>query len=314
MLEHYAEYEYLLASAQLFFAMLGMGALLTPGDFVTEVKHPKGLIVGLLMQWLVLPLTALSLGFLFLKAGNFIPIGIVLGFLLIATVPTGTLGNILTLFGKGNIALSISLTAITTVGALVTTPVLLHLLLASYLPKTFQMPTQQIAQDIFISLIIPLVLGMWIRKKFTRDFSEIFSTWTVRFSLLLIVLMAVSANNSGRIDAKAYGVAGIAALFIFCAVLQLAALLLAVLNRLPSRDVLAIVIKSSFRNISLAVAIKAILFPAQTGVLDPVADAVFFTVLLYGGASLLLSLLAMAGHRLLLLRQPVAGVCKARAL
>jgi BASS family bile acid:Na+ symporter len=295
--ESYAQYEYLLASTQLFLAMLGMGALLAPADFLLEIRKPKGLIVGLLMQWLLLPLVALVLGYLLVGFGVVIPSGIVLGFLLISTVPTGTLGNILTFFGKGNVALSISLTAITTVCALLTTPVLLHLLLANYLPDDFQMPTTQIAQDIFFALIIPLMIGMWIKSKSNVSFSDTFSRWSVRLSLVLIVLMAVSANNSGRIDPKAYGVMGIAALFIFCAALQLMAFLLAKFNRLSSRDILAIVIKSSFRNISLAVAIKAIIFPAQAGIIDPVADAVFFTVLLYGGVSLFMSLLAMFYHR-----------------
>jgi len=290
---NYANYEYLLASAQLFLAMLGMGALLSPTDFISQVKQPKGLLIGLGMQWCLVPLIAFTLGLVLP-----IPTGIALGFILIAAVPSGATGNIIAYFGKGNIALSISLTAITTIAAIVTMPLLLHLLLSNYLPASFQMPTQQIAQDIFIALIIPLAFGMLLKAKSNLSFSESFSRWSVRLSLLLIVLMAVSAQHSGRIDPKAYGVMGVLALVIFCLAIQLCAFTVSSIGRLSSPDGLAIVIKSNYRNISLAVAIKAIIFPAHIDIIDPVADAVFFTVLLYGGISLLMSLIVMAIHRI----------------
>ena len=121
---NYADYEYPVASGQLFLAMLGMGALLTPHDFLLEVKKPKGLIVGLVFQWAWVPLIALALSELLP-----IPAGIAVGLIFVAAVPGGTLSNIFTLFGRGNIALSIGLTSITTVAALVTTPLLLKLLL-----------------------------------------------------------------------------------------------------------------------------------------------------------------------------------------
>ena len=119
---NYAAYEYPLASAQLILAMLGMGALLTPKDFMVEVTNPRGLVVGLCFQWVLAPLIAVGLGGLLP-----IPAGIAVGLIFVAAVPGGTMSNILTLFGRGNIALSIALTAITTVAALVMTPLLLKL-------------------------------------------------------------------------------------------------------------------------------------------------------------------------------------------
>lgn len=296
MFEHffnnYADYEYPLASSQLFLAMLGMGALLAPQDFLLEIKRPKGLMIGLGFQWLMVPLIAVILGFLLP-----IPAGIAVGLMLIAAVPGGTLSNILTHFGGGNIALSISLTSITTVAALVTTPLLLHVMISEYLPNDFEMPTARIAQDILLALIIPLLIGMFIKTKASQKNSELFSKWVIRLSLALIVVMAVGAGGSGRLDPHAYGLIGIVALVVFGFAIKACSIVVIKAAGLTSGDGLAILIEAAFRNMSLAVAIKAIVFPAQTGVTDPIGDAVFFTALLYGGVSLFMSIIPVVIHR-----------------
>jgi len=301
MLQHYADYEYLLASTQLFLAMLGMGALLAPADFLSEIKKPKSLLVGIALQWCLVPLLAFTLSFILP-----VPAGIAIGLMMLASVPCGTLSNVLTYFGKGNIALAISLTAITTVATLVITPLLMQLMFSNYFPAEFKMPMGQITKDIVVSLISPLFLGMWIKSKISLNASERFSKWTIRFSLLLIVLMGVSAGHSGRVDPKTYGVMGIAALAVFALSAQLLSLAVSLLMKLPARDALALVIKAAFRNVSLAVAIKAIIFPAQSGQLDPIGNAVFFTVLLYGGVSLVMSIVPVLINRLLINKTSVA--------
>lgn len=288
----YAAYEYLVASIQLLLAMLGVGALLTLEDILSQFRKPKSLYTGLLLQWLALPLLAIVTGYLLP-----IPAGIAVGFLFIAIVPTGVTGNVLTVLGKGNIALSISLTAITTLLALFTVPIMLHVFVAGHLPADFVMPYTHLLRDIVFFLLLPLGFGMFMRAKATTEFSDRFATYCVRASLALIGLMAVGAASTGRLDPEAYGIMGIAALVIFCLLIQLAAYIVCMSLKLPAADRLAIIIKTNYRNISLAVAIKAVIFPALPGVIDPVGDAVFFTILLYGGVSLFASLTQVAIHR-----------------
>lgn len=298
---NYAVYEYPLASSQLFLAMLGMGALLSPRDFLAEIRNPKSLSIGLVFQWAIVPAIAVVLGFLLP-----VPAGIAVGMMLIAAVPGGTLSNILTHLGNGNIALSISLVSLTTVASLVTTPLLLNLMISEYLPDGFQMPTARISQDIFFTLIVPLLIGMFIKVKVQPAHSAAFSKWIIRLSLSLIVVIAVGAGGSGRLDPQAYGLTGIAALVVFGVSIKLVSLLVVRVARLPGRDGLAIVIQAAFRNISLAVAIKAVVFPARTGVIDPVGDAVFFSALLYGGISMIMSLIPVFIHRRVVPRAPVS--------
>ncbi|MFT5606052.1 MAG: BASS family bile acid:Na+ symporter [Paracoccaceae bacterium] len=289
---NYASFEYPLASTQLVLAMLGMGALLSPRDFLLEVKTPRALLTGLGFQWLMVPLIALTLA-----STLPVPAGIAAGLIVIAAVPGGTLSNILTHFGQGNITLSISLTAITTVAALVFTPLLLELLISQHLPADFDLPASSILREIVLMLLLPLAAGMGMQRILGLSRSAIFSRWVIRLSLLMIVLMAVGAGGSGRLDPKAYGVIGVVALVAFCLSVQLAGWLTTRLMRLSHRDSMAIVIEASFRNMSLAVAIKALIFPAQPGQVDPIGDAIFFTALLYGGVSLLMSLVPVFAHR-----------------
>jgi BASS family bile acid:Na+ symporter len=289
---NYAAYEYPVASTQLFLAMLGMGALLTPGDFLLEVKKPRALLTGLSFQWVLVPLIALALGRLLP-----VPAGIAVGLIFVAAVPGGTLSNILTLFGRGNIALSITLTSITTVAALATTPLLLHLLVSEFLPADFSMPVGRIARDISGTLIFPLLLGMLIRSQTTRYYAAQFSKWVIRLSLMMILVIVVGSAGSGRLSGDEYGVMGISTLVIFALTVQLGTILVSKVVGLSSGDGLAITIEATFRNISLAIAVKAAVFPAQTGVLDPIGDAVLFVVLLYGGVSMFLTLVPVIIHR-----------------
>ena len=86
MFERYPEYEYLLASGQLAFAMLGMGALLAPRDFVDVFRRPKALGLGLAIQLVTVPLVALVLGRVLP-----VPPGIAAGLALVAAVPGGSM-------------------------------------------------------------------------------------------------------------------------------------------------------------------------------------------------------------------------------
>ncbi len=290
--DNYAAYEYPLTTVQLFLAMLGMGALLTPKDFLLEVKNPRGLFVGLGFQWMLVPMIAFALGELLP-----IPAGIAVGLIFVAAAPGGTMSNILTLFGRGNIALSIALTSIATVAALVSTPLLLKLLAADFLPDDFSMPVGSIALDILGALIAPLLLGMLFRFKSDALLAAHFAKWMIRFSVLMILIIVVGASGSGRLSFDKYGVTGIVTLVIFALLVQLSSLLAGKILGLTKGDTLAISVEATFRNIALVVAVKAIVFPAQTGVLDPIGDAVLFVAFLYGGISMFMTMVPVLLHR-----------------
>ena len=287
MFEAYPDYERLLASAQLALAMLGMGAVLTPRDFVGVVRAPRALAIGLAVQLVAVPLLASLAGVLLP-----VPSGIAAGLVLVAAVPGGTMSNVFTYLGRGNIALSISLTAFTTVGSLAATPALLQLFVGAHLPADFEMPTGRIALEIGAILLAPLAAGMLVGARFTA-YREGFSRWCIRASLAAILVMVVGAGGSGRLDPSSYGALAPVAIVGLAFVFQQAAYAACRLGGLPMRDGLAIAIEATVRNTNLAILVKASLFPA-TATPDPIGDGMFFVALLYGGGALLVAALPVA--------------------
>lgn len=271
--------------------MLGMGALLQPRDFALVFRRPKALAFGLSVQWVAAPVLAVAVVTVLA-----LPPGIAAGVVLVAAVPGGTMSNVFTYFGRGNIALSISLTAVTTVASLVTTPLFLRLLAASNLPRDFEMPTGRIAFEISVVLLLPMLLGMGIGARFPQLRNGV-SKWAIRISLALIAAMVVGGASAGRLDPHAYGVLGIISIVILCVALSVVAFAGSRLIGLPLPDRLAIGIEATIRNTNLALMVKASLFPAVAGVPDPVGDGMFFVALLYGGVALVVSLGPVYGFR-----------------
>jgi BASS family bile acid:Na+ symporter len=281
LFDWYPEWEYGLASTQLALAMLGMGALLGPKDFVELIRVPRALTVGLAVQLVGVPLLAFALG-------RVLPIeaGIAAGLVLVAAVPGGTMSNVVTYLGRGNIALSIALTGVTTIAALVTTPTILRIFVGDFLPPDFEMPVGRMAQEIGVTLLVPLFAGMAIGARFQAQRGEL-SKWAIRGSLAAIGVMIVGAAGSGRVDAEAYGPIGLAAVFAMAGAAQALAWLASRVARLSQPDRLAVVIEATIRNANLGVLVKASLFPAVAGKVDPIGDGMFFTVLMYGGIAML---------------------------
>lgn len=182
-------FEYVLSAAQLAFAMVGMGATLTVGDFGKVLRVPRGVLVGLAVQLLLIPALALAVSWIFaLEAG------LAVGLLLVAAVPGGSMSNVFTYFARGNIALSIVLTAVTTLVCLVTTPLVLELLMGRHLPADVDMPEGRISFEIACFLLGPLALGM-AAGAWRPEGRHAIARWGIRASVGCILLIAPPARS-----------------------------------------------------------------------------------------------------------------------
>jgi len=135
MFNSYPQYEYLLAQVQLVCFMLGMGATLSGADFAGIFRSPKYLLAGFAGQYLLAPLLAVALTQWFRLEP-----GIAVGLVLISAMPGGPLSKVFAYLGRGNLALSISMTVIGTLGSIVSVPVLLRFLAYAHIPEEFRMP------------------------------------------------------------------------------------------------------------------------------------------------------------------------------
>lgn len=293
MFDFYIRYEYWFAATQLALAMFGMGATLRVRDFAAVVRSPWPIMVGTVLQIAGVPLLAL----LFLALFPLDP-GVAIGLALCAAIPGGTMSNVFTFLGRGHVALSIALTGVTTVACLVTTPIVLGLLISQHMPANFSMPAGQVATEIALILLLPLTLGMMVLA-FLPDMAPRISKVCIRGSLFIILLIVIGATGSGRVDVEKFGLYNLGVVMLFLFFLATASWLIPWLARVGRPDNTAINIEVTVRNGNLGLLIKASLFPAIAGTADPVGDNVLFTVLIYGGAALLVGFGQIYMHRYL---------------
>ena len=146
--------------------MLALGASLTVKDFTRVVQNPKDFFIGIVCQLILLPVVAYLL-IIILST----PIELALGVMLIAAAPGGVTSNVLTKFANGDVALSISLTAITSLISIVSVPYVVFLSIEifdiTYVKKEVSMLS--ISLKMFFVVTVPVIIGMIIRK-FANDF------------------------------------------------------------------------------------------------------------------------------------------------
>ncbi|MFN4271868.1 MAG: bile acid:sodium symporter family protein [Aliihoeflea sp.] len=153
------ELETTLLGIMMMVIMLGMGASMTPRDFLLAFRKPKGVLVGLLSQFAVMPFLGYTLAVLL-----DLPPALAVGLILIACMPGGTTSNIFTYFSKAILALSIMMTTVSTLVAVFMVPLLLSFYggLAG-VGGEYVIPPGNVAQ-ILVVLLVPTVLGMILRK------------------------------------------------------------------------------------------------------------------------------------------------------
>ena len=165
--------------------MLALGLGLTVQDFLRVAKQPKDFLVGLICQLLLLPFIA----FLLLIIFN-LPTEIALGVMIIAAAPGGVTSNVLTKFANGDVALSISLTAIISLISIFSVPFIVFksadLLKVSEISNEISMIG--ISMKMFLVVTMPVIIGMLIRK-FATNFVTSRSKLIERFSVLLFVIV-----------------------------------------------------------------------------------------------------------------------------
>lgn len=140
--------------------MFGMGLTLTLGDFKSVFKAPKSVFVAVVAQFTVMPLLAYGLATVFQ-----LPPEVAVGVILVGCCPGGTASNVMTFLAKGNTALSVSVTAVSTLLAPILTPALTLLLASKWLPVS--------AGSMFLSIVqivlVPIILGIVIRLLFSKQ-------------------------------------------------------------------------------------------------------------------------------------------------
>ena len=264
------------------FIMLSLGLGLTVGDFARVAKRPRDFLVGAVSQVVLPPAVALGLVSIWPLAPE-----LALGVMIIAAAPGGVTSNLLTSFGRGDVALSISLTAVMSLLSVVTVPFIVVLSYTHLVGGDLgDVSVVETALGIFLIVALPVLIGMAARR-WVEGFAMRAEPTARRISALLFVLVLAAAIYQEHENALEYmGQAGPVTAVLNVLMMALAYLLARFLASGP-RQRIAISIECGVQNGTLAIAVATLLFGGGLAVVP----AATYSLIMFGSALIFIALL-----------------------
>ena len=177
--------------------MVSLGLALTPADFKRVIVFPKGVAIGMLNLLLISPLLAFTIAVIY-----DLPPELAVGLVLMGAAPGGTTANLMVHLAKGDTALSVTMTAISSVAAVVTVPLYLTLSIDYFDAGVGDdVSMGGIVARVFAITIVPLAIGMWIRSRNPERAARVepmFRKLAFGFLLLVIIGAVVSESDVVR--------------------------------------------------------------------------------------------------------------------
>ena len=264
------------------FIMFVLGLGLTGADFLRVIKQPRDFFVGALSQIILLPIIA----FILVKIWPIAP-ELAIGVMIIAAAPGGVTSNLLTSFAKGDVALSISLTAIISLLCVITIPfiVLTSVELLGGSNITQDISLFSMSRDMFLIVTVPVILGMLLRK-FSSGVALKLEPIAKKVSIILFVLVLLGAIAAERENVISYfAQAGLITL-ILNVVMMIVAYYVAQSLASGTRQKKCITIECGLQNGTLAIFVATSIFgggmyviPAATYSLIMFATSLIFVYL-----------------------------------
>jgi bile acid:Na+ symporter, BASS family len=188
--------------------MLGLGLHLRVDDFKRILTQPKAILVGLVCQVLILPAVCFGL----CKAFG-LPAGLAVGMLLLAASPGGITANLYSHLFKGDVALNISLTAINSVLAIVSIPLIVNFALVSFMGSQQYIPLQfQKTLEVIVLILVPVAIGMLINARFPAVSKRMDKPVKIASALILALMIVAILSREWRLLADNFQVVGSATL------------------------------------------------------------------------------------------------------
>lgn len=182
--------------------MFSMGMTLTPADFKRVLEQPKLIFLGVSLQYIIMPLIAWLLSLIL----N-LPVPLATGLILLGACPGGTASNVICFLAKANVALSISLTAVSTLLAAVLTPLITLL----YVDQSIDVPVFNMMKNLLLIIIFPVLSGVLINTYFQQRLDKIKSFLPLLsvLSIIFIIGVIIAKNHAQLFESG---------LLLFCAV------------------------------------------------------------------------------------------------
>lgn len=232
--------------------MFGMGLTLSPNDFSIVLKRPKDLLVGCLAQFTVMPLLAWMLTVAFS-----LPKELALGVILVGCCPGGTASNVITYLAKGDLALSVGMTACSTLIAPFATPFLVWLMAGTMV----EVDTLGMFLGILYVVIAPIIAGL-LCQHFLPHFTKTITPYLPALSSITIAFVVgiVVSHNADRLMLGGFLVILVVILHNILGLLL--GLLIGFLLRLPKPKCIALCVEVGMQNSGLASSLAVMHFAA----------------------------------------------------
>ena len=276
------------------FIMFSLGLTLVLDDFKRVFTRPKAMVVGLLGQMLVVPMFAFAVA----RAWGLAP-EMAVGLMILAACPGGVSSGLLTHLARGDTALSISLTAVTSVAAVVTVPLVVDLAMRQFMQSgvSVDFPLLQMVRGVFLLTSVPVVLGMSL-KAWRPALALRLERPTGRLATVLFILIVLATFVSQRqVLLDNLGSIGPAAMLLNLLVIG-AGLAMAAAAGLLRRDRIAVATECGLQNAGLGIFIAAGVMQSPTMTVPSVVYALLMNFGAIGFVFLMRSLdSAAAGTR-----------------
>ena len=229
--------------------MFDLGLTLQWSDFAMIIHRPKAVIVGLVGQLMFLPLVAFFLAYVFDLSPAFS-----LGLILIACCPGGSSSNIFSMLAKGDVALSVSLTALSSIITLVTIPFILQMAVTSSV--SIQLPIGNLFVQNIVTMLVPVILGILVRSFFSKTARKIEKVLSKCAFPALMLLIAIFFFQHKENIIKYSGSLGLCAI---CLIILSAGISMGVskLLKLNDKEQRTITIEVGMQNAAQAIALAA---------------------------------------------------------
>lgn len=230
--------------------MLGMGLTIDPKDFKIVFQAPRSVIIGVILQYTIMPLTA----FLIAKLFN-LPPEVAIGVILVGCCPGGTSSNVMSYLANANVALSVAITSVSTLLAPILTPALIYLFANQWLEVSFMSMFWSVVQVI----LIPIIIGFILQKLF-KNFAAKSATALPTVSVVAISLILASVVGGSKSQILETGLLIFAVVILHNIVGYTLGYTLAKIFHLERADKKAVSIEVGMQNSGLAVSLATVHF------------------------------------------------------
>jgi BASS family bile acid:Na+ symporter len=230
--------------------MIGMGLTIDPKDFKIVFQAPRSVIIGVILQFTIMPITAFVIAKVFQ-----LPPEIAIGVILVGCCPGGTSSNVMSYLAKANVALSVAITSVSTLLAPIVTPALIFLFANQWLKVSFGSMLWSVVQVV----LIPIIIGFILQKVF-KNFAAKSATALPIVSVIAISLILASVVGGSKSQILQTGLLIFAVVILHNIVGYTLGYVLAKLLKLERADKKAVSIEVGMQNSGLAVSLATVHF------------------------------------------------------